>query len=487
MVLFKLLDRSLGLVSTLVLTRVLLPADFGLVAMAMSLVALLELFGAFGLDIALIQRANATRSHFDTAWTLNVLMASFIATMLLALAWPLCWFYGEPRLLPLVCALALGSAVQGFENIGVVAFRKDLDFEREFRFLMTKRLLTFCVSVSLALWLRNYWALAISIIVSRFMGVALSYAVHPFRPRLSLAAIREFMHFSKWLLAANIVSFVKERSPDFIVGKLAGAHAVGVLSLSLEIANLPGSELIAPINRAAFPRYASLAHDRAALHRAFLSVLALIVLVLTPIVTGTALVSPLMVALLLGPNWAEAAVIMKFAAFLGLTYLFLGTSHPLMLAIGKPGVFAKIYAVQVAVMVPPMIFFTMRNGVEGAALAYAITALALLPINVTIVARTADLPISSLLPAVWRPFTATIVMYLGTSLVMPSIDPATLPAGVAAWLLAQYVMLGAAIYVTVGIALWLLSGRPEGAEWSVLRVLGTAWSQITGRLAPARS
>jgi len=58
---------------------------------------------------------------------------------------------------------------------------------------------------------------------------------------------------------------------------------------------------------------------------------------------------------------------------------------------------------------------------------------------------------------------------------------------VAAWLLAQYVMLGAAIYVTVGIALWLLSGRPEGAEWSVLRVLGTAWSQITGRLAPARS
>ena len=486
MVLFKLLDRSLGLISTLVLTRVLVPADFGLVAMAMSLVALLELFGAFGLDIALIQRANATRAHFDTAWTLNVLMASFVATALLALAWPLSWFYGEPRLLPLACAFALGSAVQGFENIGIVAFRKELDFEREFRFLMTKRLLTFAVSVSLALWLRNYWALAVGIIVSRASGVALSYALHPFRPRLSLATIAEFMHFSKWLLAANIFAFLKERSPDFIVGKLAGAHAVGVLSLSLEIANLPGSELIAPINRAAFPRYASLAHDRNALHREFLSVLSLITLVLTPIVTGIALVSPLVVALLFGPKWAEAAVIMKFAAFLGLTYIFLGTCHPLLLAIGKPGVFAKIYALQVAVMVPPMIFFTVRSGVEGAALAYAVTALALLPVNVTLVTRTAALPIFSLLPAVWRPFTATTVMYLGTWLAMPTIDPATLAAGTAAWLLGQYVLLGAALYTATGVALWLLSGRPEGAESSVFRLLGFAWSQIAGRLAPAR-
>jgi lipopolysaccharide exporter len=486
MVLFKLLDRSLGLISTLVLTHVLVPADFGLVAMAMSLVALLELFGAFGLDIALIQRANATRTHFDTAWTLNVLIASFVAGALLALAWPLSWFYGEPRLLPLACALALGSAVQGFENIGIVAFRKELDFEREFRFLMTKRLLTFAVSVSLALWLRNYWALAVGIIVSRVSGVVLSYAVHPFRPRLSLATITEFMHFSKWLLVANIFAFLKERSPDFIVGKLAGAHAVGVLSLSLEIANLPGSELIAPINRAAFPRYASLAHDRHALHREFLSVLSLITLVLTPIVTGIALVSPLVVALLLGPKWAEAAMIMKFAAFLGMTYIFLGTSHPLLLAIGKPGVFAKIYALQVAVMVPPMIFFTVRSGVEGAALAYAVTALALLPVNVTLVTRTAELPISSLLPAVWRPFTATTVMYLGTWLAMPSIDAASVAAGTAAWLLGQYVLLGAALYTVTGVALWFLSGRPEGPESSVFRLLGLAWSQIAGRLAPAR-
>ena len=221
-------------------------------------------------------------------------------------------------------------------------------------------------------------------------GVALSYAVHPLAPPIPGHDHRVHALF-KWLLAANIFAFFRNALPTSS-SVLAGAHAVGVLSLSLEIANLPGSELIAPINRAAFPRYASLAHDRNALHREFLSVLSLITLVLTPVVTGIALVSPLVVALLLGPKWAEAAMIMKFAAFLGLTYIFLGTSHPLLLAIGKPGVFAKIYALQVAVMVPPMIFFTVRSGVEGAALAYAVTALALLPVNVTLVTRTAELP-----------------------------------------------------------------------------------------------
>ena len=485
MVLFKLLDRSLGIVSMLVLARVLVPADFGLVAMAMSLIALLELFGAFGLDVALIQRSDATRTHFDTAWTLNVLVGLVIATLLVTLAWPLSWFYGEPRLVAVVCTLAVGSLVQGFENIGVVVFRKELEFHREFRFLITKRLLTFCVSVSLALWLKNYWALAIGIIVSRAGGVIISYAAHAFRPRLSLAATGEFLHFSKWLVLSNIAFFLKERSPEFIVGRLAGAHAVGVLNLSLEISSLPGTELIAPINRAAFPAYARLAHDRQALNREFVSVLSLIALVVTPIVIGIALVSPLVVALLLGPRWSDAANVMRFVAFLGLSNIFLGTAHPPLLAIGRPGLFAKLFSAQLTVTVPLMIFFTQRYGVQGTAVVYAVAALALLPVNVIVVARALELSMRSLLKGVWRPFTATAVMYLCTWLAIPVIDVGTLPASTAALLLLTYVPFGAVVYVTAACALWLFTGRPNGAESVCLRLLASTWSRLTIKLADA--
>src|SRR3954471_11148895 len=121
---FRLLDRSVGLISMLVLARVLMPVDFGVVAMATAMIAFVELFGWLGLDIALIQRPGATREHFDSAWTMNVLIGVSVACLLLLCAWPLAWFYADSRLVALVVFLALGPLIQGCENIGVVAFRK---------------------------------------------------------------------------------------------------------------------------------------------------------------------------------------------------------------------------------------------------------------------------------------------------------------------------------------------------------------------------
>src|SRR6188768_753300 len=178
MVLAKLLERSLGLISSLFLVRLLAPADFGIVAMAMSLIALLELFSAFGLDSVLIQNRAATDAHFHTAWTLNVIAACVAGVILAALAIPASLFYQEPRLVPVILVFALASAVQGLENIGVVMFRKDLQFDREFRYLLAKKLIGFAITVPLAFWLRDFWALVYGILISRFIIVAYSYMVH---------------------------------------------------------------------------------------------------------------------------------------------------------------------------------------------------------------------------------------------------------------------------------------------------------------------
>jgi O-antigen/teichoic acid export membrane protein len=124
MVLFKLLDRGIGLVSTVVLARLLLPVDFGVVAMASSVIALAELLGSFSFDVALIQHKRARREQFDTAWTLNLLFALGCAGALALAAYPAAAFYSEPRLQPVILVLAAGTLVQGLENVGVVAFRK---------------------------------------------------------------------------------------------------------------------------------------------------------------------------------------------------------------------------------------------------------------------------------------------------------------------------------------------------------------------------
>lgn len=471
MVLFKLLDRGLGLISTLILARVLTPTDFGLVAMATSLIGILELMSAFGVDVALIQRSGATKEHYNTAWTLNAFAAGIVALLLLLLSYPLSLFYGDPRLTALVCVLAIGCLVQGFENIGIVAFRKELDFQREFRFLIIKRLIAFSIAVPIALWLRSYWALALGTVFGRIAGVILSYMLHSFRPRFALTHATEFLHFSKWLLLQNLALFIRDRAGDLILGRMSGPHAVGVLSISTEIASMPGSELVAPINRAALPGYSKISHDLPALRRAYLTVAGLVSVVVIPVVAGVAVMSPIAVALLLGPKWHEAGVIIQLLAFVGIANVLLGTAHSPIVAIGRPVVFAKIFAIQAAVVIPLLLWLTPRYGVNGAAMAYVGISAGLLPLNAALVLKTLGLRLRELGAEIWRPFVSTFAMYVLTRLAMPTLHVETMSTLEAITLLIMYVPLGVVIYLSALGLLWLASGRPQSAEFVIARMV----------------
>jgi len=477
MVLFKMLERSLGLVSTLILARVLVPKDFGLVAMATSLIALLELFMAFGLDTALIQREDSTRDHYNTAWTLNIGAGLSIACLMLILAWPASRFYHEPRVIPVICVLALGAAIQGCENIGVVAFRKEMRFDREFRFLIAKKLLAFATTVPLAILLRNYWALVAGMLMGRLTGVTLSYVLQPFRPRLSLVAVADLMHFSKWLVAQNMLGFLRERSADFIIGRFAGSAALGIFSVSAEISNMQATELVAPINRAVLPAYVKLANDKAALRAEYLSVMSLIALLAVPVVAGFAVTAPFLVLLILGPKWLQASTILTVLAFFGITQVLQSNAYSAFLALGKPQVFAKINGIHVAVLLPTLVALTVWFGIVGAAWAYVGAAIVVLPVNFVLISRFLELPMLDFIRQLWRPMFSTVVMYLAVRLWGPQPPVAAVSTVQAAASFGACVLLGAPVYVGSVLLLWLVSRQPAGAEATLLKQIQFRWTR----------
>ena len=119
-ILMRLSIRSIGLVSTVILARLLVPEDFGLIALATLVLGLLEVVAEFGFNLALIQNQTAGRDHYDTAWTLSVLRGVAVALALLALAQPAAAFFGEPRLATVLYVLAFAPAIEGVANIEVL-------------------------------------------------------------------------------------------------------------------------------------------------------------------------------------------------------------------------------------------------------------------------------------------------------------------------------------------------------------------------------
>lgn len=475
MVLFKLAERTLGVISTLILARLLVPADFGLIAMATAFVAMLELLGAFGFDIALIHRQDATRAHYDTAWTFNVAVGALLAVAVVAASGPIAAFYREPAVQPLICTLALGSLAQGFENIGVVAFRKELAFDKEFRFQVAKKLAMFLVTVPLAFVLRSYWALAAGIVTGRVVSVFLSYRVHAYRPRLTLAAAADLARFSKWLLLNNVLAFARERAADFVIGRTHGSRALGLYNVSYEIANLPTTELVMPINRAVYPAYARMSGDAEVLRTGFLSVLAMIAFFTVPAGAGIAATAHLLAPVVLGHQWLDAVPLIELLALFGVTMSLQTNSYSVYLAIGKPHLQTAMSALFLLFMLPAMIELGVRYGAFGAAQACLFAGLAILPLNYATVMRHLRIGVAPVLRLLWRPLVAAAGMFWGVREFLALAAAPGYGLEGLVWLIGA-VVLGCGLYFALVLVLWRLAGRPAGAESAILTRLQHAWA-----------
>jgi lipopolysaccharide exporter len=479
MVVFKLLDRSIGIVSIVILARLLIPDDFGLVAMATAIIAIIELLSAFNFDMALIQSQQATRAHYDTAWTLNVAMAAVCALLVAAAAFPAGAFYGDARLAPIMLWLAPATWIRGFENVGVVAFRKDLQLNREFALLLTKRIGVFLITISIALATRSYWALVLGTLAGSAGSVALSYLFHPFRPRFDLSARGELLDFSKWMVFSNVINTLASRAADLIIGKSLGPGPLGLFNLAQEISNLPSTELAAPVNRAVYPGYAKVASDPSRLAAQFLDVLGLTALFTTPAAVGIAAVAPLLVPLLLGDAWAEAVPLMEVLALSGLLVSLRTNAGYVFLALGRSELLTVMTAVRFAIAVPALVVGTIYFGAKGAAWTILGTSIVMLPVTHCFMRRALRIHWTEHGSVLWRPGIAAFGMAL---LVREYFEwtEHDFAASNAVLALASAVVLGIAVYFSLTGLLWALSGFPQSAEARVVSALQTFRVSLRG-------
>ena len=460
--------RVLGLISTIVLARLLVPADFGLIAMAMVIATGLELLTLFGFDAALIQRKEIAREHYDSAWTLNLSLGVGLAALLAALAVPVAEFYREPRLEAIMYIIGFKFMIHHAANPGIVDFRRNINFRPEFVIQVGPKLAGILTTIPAAFLLRDYRALLAGMLMTSGVTFLLSYVMHPHRPRWCLSEARELYQFSRWLLLNNFVLFLRNRSADLIIGRAFGPSSLGIFSIASEVSNLPSHEMVAPINRVLFPSYVQLSDDLNRLREAFRASLGFIALIILPASAGLAAVADPLVRVMLGEKWLDTVPIISLLALAGASTVLQTNTGSLHNALGQPRMIALTGAVQVALLLPMLLFATFEFGLHGTAwavLAHAFTMA--LPITYWIVCRTTPIRIGDVFEVCWRPVVACAVMYAAVRLLLMSFNPLSAFMQSLGALLAACA-LGVIVYVSTSLALWLLAGRPKGPESTLL-------------------
>jgi lipopolysaccharide exporter len=306
LLLWRIVTRSLGFVSTLILARLLLPSDFGLIAMATTFSYGIEAISQLGLQEALVRRREEGLDLHHTAFTMQLGRALITGLMIAAGAPAAGWWFAEPRLVTVVLVLAGLTALNGLENVGIVEYRRAMRFDVQFRLMSVPRLAGFVITVGGALAWRSYWALLAGMLVYSAVRVAMSYWLHPFRPRLRLERWRELAGFSFWTWAAAVASLVWDRCDPFVLGPSFGQAKLGLYLMAMQIAWLPMTELVAPAAEALFAAFSRAQKDgNSSIHHAP-EVAGIILLGVAPMVLCVSAASGPIVEVLLGPKWIQA-------------------------------------------------------------------------------------------------------------------------------------------------------------------------------------
>jgi O-antigen/teichoic acid export membrane protein len=463
-------DRLVGVISLTILARVLLPGDFGLVALAVATLAFFEMFGQTQVDVALIRDRGADRTHYDSAWTLDILRGAALALILVAVASPAAGFFAEPRLAPVLYAVAAIQLIGAFENVGVVDFRKELRFGTEFRYRFAARICGATVTVLLALAWRNHWALVAGMGLQALIRVVLSFVMSGYRPRLAVSRMGEIFGFSKWIVAQNLFSGLRDQAPTFLLGKLANVEVVGLFNLAREISAMATTELRAPIRRALYPGFARMSVESGELREGYLASFAVMVALSLPIAVGLYVLAAPVVHVFLGPGWAAAIPLLEILAIHGIVQSFGASGTLVYNRLARPRLGAAFALAWLILFLPALLWGTAQAGAAGAAWAIVVVGAVMIFVDVVMVCRLLAISAGEVLAHLWRPVLAAAGMGGAVAALAARVDVTVGLAALA--LLLGLALVGAAAYAALLLAAWRLSGAAPGAERHILAVLG---------------
>lgn len=454
-------DRFIGFVSTLILARLLMPEDFGLLAMAAIVIGLAEAIFDVGVNVFLIQAKDPEKAHFDSAWTIKIIQGLTIFVVAVVFSSSIAGYFNDERVVAIVIWLSFGSLISAFENIGVVCFQRDMRFQIEFRFLFIKRITGFVVTTALAFIIGSYVALIVGTLVTRLVGVILSYLMHPMRPRLSLEKSRELLAVSVWLMAKNIISYIDGNFHKIVLGGRADSTIVGGYTMACELADLPGSEVLAPINRVLFPLLSRNRDNKTEQERIFSITQGIHLLIIFPLSIGLFILANEIVLVVFGANWLFIVDILQIIAFFNVINSLTSASNYLLMANGAFRVVMMLSAVQLIVFVVLLYIYPTVDTARDIALIRLISLFAGAVVGYwTIVRVIGNVKIWGLINNLIRPIVGSVVMGW---VVFQTIHEWT-HIDLVFFRLFAGVCVGAAVYISVVMLVLRLQGNPEGAE-----------------------
>jgi O-antigen/teichoic acid export membrane protein len=395
----------------LILARLLLPEHFGLVSMATALTIFAERFKNLGLSTATIQQKDITHEQISTLFWINACAGVLIAIVIAASSHAIAAFYHEPSLVAVTMALALCFLFGGLNVQHEALLRRQMRFRALACVQVSASLVSIGLAIELALEGFTYWALVCKEIAKpavEMIGVWIAARWCPGRPVAS-SEIKSLLRVGREVLGAETIILMCRSVDQLLLGKFAGAHALGLYKAAGQLTSHPTNTLTYPVGSVALPTLSALQDQPIRYQRYYTKVLSLLSFVTIPLLTYMAIFSEDIVRIVLGEKWLEATSIFKILAIAALIEPLYTTCGMVMITQRRSKRFLWWTIMQGAFLLPAL-FIGIHWGAIGIAVGYTIAHYALVIPSLWIGFRDTPLSISLFFKSISTPAFFSLIM-----------------------------------------------------------------------------
>lgn len=396
--------QGINFVVTIILARLLVPDDFGIIAISSVIVGVITLFQDLGMGAAIIQKKEIDEEHLATSFSVSVVAGLVIAVLIIGISPFVASFYDKSILKSIIMVSSIGFVLGPLVSIHNSILTKNLEFKKIGILNVVNQVLSGGISVALALTNFGVWSLVLGKLVAQLMMIPVYWKTAKWIPkfRFRKSSFHELFSFSSSLLGFNILNYFSRNFDNLVVGKYLGATTLGYYSVAYNLMLKPLQLISWSVGRVLFPTFSMIQDEKEKVRAAYTKVVRVISLVTFPMMTGLMIVAREFILTFYGAKWEPVVLPLQLLCIVGALQSVSTTGGTIILSQGRSDLILKLGLFESVIMLSAFLV-GVRWGLIGLIVAYMAASVPILFIGQHITNRLIDLKmrtfLKSLLPA----------------------------------------------------------------------------------------
>ena len=403
-------SQVLSWASTLIVARLLTPADYGVVGMAMIYLALITLLSEFGVGAAVINLQKLSHDQIAQLNTVSLLVGAVSFVLSCAMAKPLGYFFHAPQVAAVVVVTSTGFLISAAQTVPYSLLQKDLRFKLLAGIEAFRAIVTAVAAIVMAFMGLGYWTLVLGGLLGTLLATILTVAARPERfavPRFS--QLREALSYSNDILITRFAWYAFSNGDFLVAGRMLGGSALGNYTLAWSIASVPVEKVTALISRVGPAFFSAVQHDKSELRRYLAGLTEMLALIVFPVTAGLGLVSSDLVRVVFGPKWTGAILPLSLLS-VAMAVRSITPLLPFVLNVVKETRFSMWNSVAASLILPLGFYLGSHWGTGGIACVWAtVYPILMIPLFVRTLSRI-DMRKRDYLRSIWPPLSSCMLM-----------------------------------------------------------------------------